>query len=400
MNTPLRNPFPIVAEVADELDRFVALRRHFHQHPELSGKERETAARIAELLAGWGYEVETGIGGEGVVGTLRHGSGAKAIGIRADFDALPITETTGLPHASGNAGVMHACGHDGHATILLAAARALALRKRFDGTLRLIFQPAEEISAGARSMIRNGLFKHFPVDAVFGLHNWPGVPEGVFGFVDGPAMAAVDKAVIRIIGRGGHGAAPHETIDPVLAAAHVVTALQSLVSRNVPPLEAAVVTVGSIHGGTASNVIPGSVELQVTIRSFSPAVRALLAERLPALVRAQAEALGATAEVEYRLGMPAVVNHLALSGFAREVALATFGASWVVEHLQPRTASEDFAYFLEERPGAFLFVGAGDGPPLHSPDFDFNDALIAPAATYWTLLAERFLAEGKGATHG
>jgi len=392
MNAPLRNPSPILPEVAEELDRFIALRRHFHRNPELSTQERETARGIAELLGEWGYAVETGIGGEGVVGTLRLGTGTKAVGIRADFDALPIAEATNLPYASRNPGVMHACGHDGHATILLAAARALARRKRFDGTLRLIFQPAEEVSVGAKGMIRDRLFERFPVDAIFGLHNWPGVPEGVFGFVDGPAMAAVDKAVIRIVGRGGHGAAPHETIDPVLAAAHVVTALQSLVSRNVPPLEAAVVTVGSIHGGTASNVIPDSVELQATIRSFSPEVRRLLSERLPALVKAQAESFGARAEVEYRLGMPAVVNHAVPSQFARETALSVFGATAVEPHLAPRTASEDFAYFLEERPGAFLFVGAGEGPPLHSPEYDFNDALIAPAATYWTRLAERFLA--------
>ncbi|MGO4175556.1 M20 aminoacylase family protein [Bosea sp. TAF32] len=392
MNAPVRNPSPVLPEVAEELDRFIALRRHFHQNPELSTQEKETARHIAELLGEWGYDVETGIGGEGVVGTLRVGTGTRALGIRADFDALPIAEATNLPHASRNAGVMHACGHDGHTAILLAAARALARRKRFDGTLRLIYQPAEEISVGARSMIRDGLFERFPVDAIFGLHNWPGVPEGVFGFVDGPAMAAVDKAVIRIVGHGCHGAAPHETVDPVLAAAHVVTALQSLVSRNVPPLEAAVVTVGSIHGGTASNVIPDSVELQATIRSFSPEVRRLLSERLPALVKAQAEAFGATADVEYRLGMPAVVNHAGPSQFARETGLAVFGAAGVEPNLAPRTASEDFAYFLEERPGAFLFVGAGKGPPLHSPQYDFNDALIAPAAPYWTRLAERFLA--------
>lgn len=392
MNAPFRAPPLTTPEVAAELDRFVALRRHFHQNPELSTKERQTAGRIAELLVEWGYEVETGIGGEGVVASLRNGAGQRAIGIRADFDALPIVEATGLPYASRSPGVMHACGHDGHTTILLAAARALALRKSFDGTLRLIFQPAEEISVGARAMIRDGLFERFPVDGIFGLHNWPGVPEGVFGFADGPAMAAVDKAVITVAGKGGHGAAPHETVDPVLAAAHLVTALQSLVSRNIDPLDAAVVTVGSIHGGTASNVIPDSVELQATIRSFTPEVRALLAERLPALAQAQAAAFGAKADVDYRLGMPAVVNHAAETRFAREAALSTFGAAGVIEHLRPRSASEDFAYFLEQRPGAFLFIGAGEGPPLHSPRYDFNDALIAPAATYWTRLAERFLA--------
>lgn len=392
MNAPFRIVPPIAPEVATELDRFVALRHDFHRHPELSTKERRTAGRIAVLLAEWGYEVATGIGGQGIVATLRNGTADRVVGIRADFDALPIAEATGLAYASENAGVMHACGHDGHTTILLAAARALAQRRKFNGTLRLIFQPAEEIGAGAQAMIRDGLFERFPVHAIFGLHNWPGVPEGVFGFVDGPAMAAVDKAVITVVGKGGHGAAPHETVDPVLAAAHVVTALQSLVSRNVDPLDAAVVTVGSIHGGTASNVIPDSVELQATIRSFSPDVRQLLSRRLPALAQAQATAFGADAKVNYWLGMPAVVNDSAQSQFAREVALTVFGGDHVIEHLRPRTASEDFAYFLEQRPGAFLFIGAGDGPPLHSPNYDFNDALIAPAATYWTRLAERFLA--------
>lgn len=377
--------------IAAHLDEFVALRRDFHRHPELAFRETRTSAKVAELLTSWGYEVSSGIAGTGIVGTLRHGESAKALGLRADIDALPIQEETGLPYASETAGVMHACGHDGHTTILLAAARHLAETRNFDGTLHLIFQPAEEIGAGARKMLAEGLFERFPVDAVFGLHNWPGVPTGHFGFVAGAAMASVDKAVIKIVGKGGHGAAPHETVDPILAAAHLITALQSVVSRNVDPRQMAVVTVGSIHGGTAANVIPESVDLQLTIRSFDLAVRQLLQRRIPDLVNAQAAAFGATAEIDYRLGFPSVVNHVAETEFASTVALETFGQSQVDPAFPPRTASEDFAYFLEAKRGPYLFVGNGESASLHNAAYDFNDALIAPAATFWTRLTERFL---------
>ena len=291
------------------IEESIAIRRDLHRHPELSLKEKRTAALIARYLLSFGYEVTEGVGGHGVVATLKRGHGEKRLGIRADIDALPIAEETGLAYASDTPGVMHACGHDGHTTILLAAARYLAETSSFSGTLTLIFQPAEEIGAGARAMIKDRLFERFPVDAVFGLHNWPDVEAGQFGFVEGPAMASVDKAKVRIVGRGGHGAAPHETVDPVLASASFVTALQSIVSRNVDPREMAVLTVGSIHGGTASNVIPESVELQITARAFSPVVRDRLEERLPALAKAQAESFGAKAEVAYARGFPPVINH-------------------------------------------------------------------------------------------
>ena len=374
------------------IDEIVAIRRDLHQHPELAFQERRTSSLVGDLLASWGYEVSRGIAGTGVVATLRRGQGEKAIGLRADMDALPIEEATGLSYASRHKGVMHACGHDGHTAILLAAARFLATEGRFDGTLRLIFQPAEEIGAGARKMLSEGLFERFPIDAVFGLHNWPGVPAGRFGFVSGPAMASVDQANITIVGKGGHGAEPHLTVDPVLATASLITALQSLVSRNVDPQETAVVTVGSIHGGQASNVIPESVSLKLTLRAFKSDVRHLLGERVQALARAQAESFGATANVDYRLGFPALVNHPDETAFARNVALQALGAEAVVADFRPRTASEDFAFFLEEKAGNYAFVGNGDSAPLHSAEYDFNDAIIAPAARYWVRLVETFLA--------
>lgn len=373
------------------IEEFIAIRQDLHQYPELSFQERRTSGLIAKYLLSYGYEVTEGIGGHGVVATLRRGSGDKRIGIRADIDALPIEETTALAYSSRNPGVMHACGHDGHTTILLAAARYLAEHGRFSGTVTLIFQPAEEVGAGARKMIEDRLFERFPVDAVFGLHNWPGVGTGQFGFVEGPAMASVDKALIRIVGKGGHGASPHETVDPVLASASFITALQSIVARNVDPLEMAVLTVGSIHGGSASNVIPESVELKLTARAYSPAVREKLAARVPALARAQAESFGAEAVVDYQRGFPPVINHVDETRFARRVAEDHFPASQVIQAFKPRTASEDFAYMLQERPGSYLFVGNGNSAPLHSPLYNFNDDIIAPAASYWVRLAEAYL---------
>ncbi|MDL2407056.1 M20 aminoacylase family protein [Rhizobium calliandrae] len=377
--------------IASFLDEIIALRHDLHRYPELAFQERRTSKIIASLLSSFGYEVTTGVGGTGIVATLRGGDGGRRIGIRADMDALPIEEATDLPYASDNPGVMHACGHDGHTSILLAAARYLAETRQFSGLLTLIFQPAEEIGAGARKMISEGLFERFPVDAVFGLHNWPGVPSGQFGFVADAAMASVDQAVIRIIGKGGHGAEPHKAVDPVLASAAFITALQSVVARNVDPQDMAVVTVGSIHGGSASNVIPESVELKLTMRAFSEAVRQQLHERIPTLARAQAESFGAEADVSYRLGFPALVNHRDETAFARAVALETFGEGRIAQSFRPRTASEDFAFMLQAQKGSYFFVGNGDSAPLHSAHYDFDDRIIAPAARYWVRLVETFL---------
>ncbi|PJR91964.1 amidohydrolase [Ochrobactrum sp. 695/2009] len=381
--------------IAAHLDEFITLRHDIHQHPELAFHEHRTSRLVASKLASWGYDVTAGIAGTGVVATLVRGEGQRRLAIRADMDALPIEEATGLDYASRNKGVMHACGHDGHTTILLAAARYLAEEGDFSGTLDLVFQPAEEIGAGARKMISEGLFEQFPVDAVFGLHNWPGVTAGRFGFVAGPAMASVDKAVIKIVGKGGHGAEPHNAVDPIVAAASLITALQSIVSRNVDPREMAVVTVGSIHGGEASNVIPGSVELQLTIRSYSEEVRRGLQVRIPALARAQAESFGAVAEVDYRLGFPSVINPVEETAFARKVAADAFGDDALEGAFAPRTASEDFAFLLQAKPGSYLFIGNGDSAPLHSAEYNFNDQIIAPAALYWVQLAEAFLNENR-----
>ena len=377
----------------------VALRRHIHAHPELAFEEFATADLVAARLAEWGYAVHRGLGGTGVVGTLRLGSSPRVLGLRADMDALPIHEETGLPYASTHAGKMHACGHDGHTAILLAAARHLAQERHFDGTLHLIFQPAEEGLGGGRKMIEDGLFEQFPCDAIFALHNMPGHPVGTFGFMGGPFMASSDSVTITVKGRGGHGSAPHLAADPVVAAAHIVLALQTIVSRNVDPREMAVISVGAIHGGDAPNVIPGSVLMRLTVRAYRPEIRALLRERITALVQAQAATLGVQAEVDYHWRYPALVNDVASTDFARQVALDWLGEDGLMPNLQPLTGSEDFSFMLEQCPGSYLIVGNGvsdthgtGGCMVHNPGYDFNDACLPLASTYWVKLTERFLA--------
>lgn len=381
----------LLDRIGEDLPFLTELRHDLHAHPELGFEEERTSAIVADLLERAGLKVHRGLGGTGVVGTLQVGNGTRSIGLRADMDALAMPEVPDRPYKSKFPGKMHACGHDGHTAILLATARYLAENGDFSGTLHLIFQPAEEIGQGAKAMIDDGLFERFPVDAVYGLHNWPGLPAGRFGFVDGPAMASVDWFGISIKGKGGHGAAPQETVDPVLVAAHLVTALQSIVARNVAPLDSAVVTVGSIHGGDAANVIPDSVELKLTSRSFRPEVRERLQQRIQDLAHSIAESFGATAQVELRRGFPSVINHKAETDFAREVARDLLGEEGIIPDFVPRTASEDFSFMLQERPGAFLFVGTGEGEPLHSPRYRFNDDVIAPAAALWARLAESWL---------
>ena len=377
----------------------VALRHHIHAHPELAFEEFNTSDLVAEQLAGWGYAVHRGLGGTGVVGTLRRGSSDKVIGLRADMDALPIHETTGLPYSSTVAGKMHACGHDGHTAILLAAARHLAGDMAFDGTVHLIFQPAEEGLGGGRKMIEDGLFERFPCDAIFALHNMPGFPVGKIGFKGGSFMASSDTVLISVVGKGGHGSAPHLSADPVLAAAHIILALQTIVSRNVDPRDMAVISVGAIHAGDAPNVIPGQVDMKLSVRAFRPEVRAMLRERITEVVNAQAATLGVRAEIDYRWRYPALVNDVAATEFARQVAADWLGEDGLLHDLQPLTGSEDFSFMLEKCPGSYFIVGNGEGDShgtggcmVHNPGYDFNDAILPIASSYWVKLVHKFLA--------
>lgn len=385
----------VPAGIAQHDGEMRELRHRIHAHPELAYEEFHTSDLVAQKLTEWGYEVTRGIRGTGLVGTLAVGTGQRRLGLRADMDALPIHEATGKPYASRVAGKMHACGHDGHTATLLAAARHLAATRNFDGRLHLIFQPAEEGLAGARKMIEDGLFERFPCDAVFAFHNLPGYPTGQFGFRAGAATASSDTVIIRVRGKGGHGSTPHETVDPVLAASHIVVALQTVVSRNVDPQKMAVVTVGAIHGGNAPNVIPDSVELRLSVRAHAPEVRAQLRERIEAIAAAQAAVFGAEVEVDYQWRYPPIVNDEAMTALARDVALQLFGEAALIPDLAPLTASEDFSFMLEQCPGSYFFIGNGDGAggcSVHNPHYDFNDVILSIGAAYWARLVERFLA--------
>lgn len=372
------------------------IRHQIHENPELGLQEFKTSALVAEKLRQWGYEVEQGLATTGIVATLKVGDGEKSIGLRADMDALPIYENSGKPWASKHPGLMHACGHDGHTTILLGAARYFAETRRFNGTLRLIFQPAEEMINGGEIMVKEGLFDHFPCDVIFGMHNMPGLPVGKFYFQPGALMASMDQFHITVRGCGGHGAIPHKAIDPVLVAAHITTALQSIVSCNVEPLEAAVITVGSIVAGEAANVIPDSAEMKISVRSLSRDTRQLLLTRIPALAQAQAASFGATAEVTHVNGTPVLVNDEEMARFAWQVACKTFGEDRAEFGIKPLMGSEDFSFMLEAQPkGGFLLFGNGDvgegSCMVHNPGYDFNDASLVPASSYWGALVEAWL---------
>ncbi|MGJ7507249.1 M20 aminoacylase family protein [Variovorax sp. GT1P44] len=382
----------------EQADEFIGLRRDIHHHPELAFDEHRTSELVATKLREWGYEVERGLGGTGVVGRLRRGDGKRQLGLRADMDALPIDEATGLAYASSHQGVMHACGHDGHTAMLLAAAHHLAHRGRFAGTLNLIFQPAEEGGGGALRMMQDGLFDKYPCDAIFAMHNMPGIPQGRLLLREGAAMASSDYATVTLTGIGGHGALPHRTADPVVAAASIVMALQTIVSRNIDPLQMAVVTVGALHAGKANNVIPQGATLEISVRALDREVRTRLEQRLKALITAQAESFGVTAAIDWRPGYAVLVNTPEETAFAREVALELVGADRVTLQGPPLSGSEDFAFMLEKVPGSYLLIGNGAGEGdghgacmVHNPGYDFNDANVAVGSAYWVLLAERFL---------
>lgn len=386
----------VLAGIRDTTDEMVALRRQIHAQPELGFEEFATSDLIAQRLAAWGYSVHRGLGGTGVVGTLRVGQGAKRLGLRADMDALPITEATSLPYASRNPGRMHACGHDGHTATLLAAARLLAHTRSFNGTLNLVFQPAEEGLGGAGRMIADGLFDQFPCDAIYAFHNVPGYPAGHLGFRSGVLYNSSDTVILTVRGKGGHGAKPHTAVDPIVAAAHLILALQSLVAREIDPNELAVVTVGAIHAGDAPNVIPASAELRLSVRARKPQIRDQLKRRITEIAHAQAAVHGAQVEVDYRWRYPPVINDAQATAFARQVALEWVGESKLIADLPPLYASDDFALMLEQVPGSYFVVGNGEregegGCEVHNAGYDFNDSILPSTASYWVQLVNRFL---------
>ncbi|PZU86476.1 MAG: amidohydrolase [Shinella sp.] len=373
----------------------LATRHHLHQYPEIGLSEFDTSDYVVKQLEALGYEVHRGLAKTGVVATLRNGTSKKSIGIRADFDALPILEETGAAYASKNPGVMHACGHDGHTAMLLGAARILAERRNFDGVIHLIFQPAEENFGGAKIMMDDGLFEKFPCDAVFALHNDPTIPFGKFALREGPIMAAVDECIITVNGRGGHGAEPQDTADPIVCGASIIMALQTIISRNIHPIDPSVITVGAFHAGAASNIIPERAEMKLSIRSFDPKVRDQLEDRIRTIAEGQAASYGMSVTLDYQRGYNATINHKAETDFIRALAVDFAGADRVYDMDRPTMGSEDFAYMLEERPGCYFFLGTQrtpNDPPLHHPRYDFNDDILPVGTSFWVELAEKWLA--------
>lgn len=388
---------PVINRVADLQPDIMAWRHDLHAHPELLYDVHRTAAFVAERLREFGCdEVATGLGRTGVVGVIKGRKPAagdmKVIGLRADMDALPIEEDTGLPYASKISGKMHACGHDGHTAMLLGAARYLAETRNFAGDAVVIFQPAEEGGAGAAAMIKDGLMDRFAIDQVYGMHNGPGLPVGAFALRPGPIMASTDHITLRIDGVGGHAAYPHKCVDPVLAGAQLVVALQSIVSRSVGPLDSAVISICEFNGGHARNVIPASVDLKGTVRSLKAEVRDLLEKRIREVVAGVAQTTGTTIDLNYERAYPVVVNHAAQTDLAARIAGEISGGGNVNTDMPPIMGAEDFAYMLEARPGAFIFLGNGDSAGLHHPAYNFNDDAIVYGTSYWIKLVETTLA--------
>ena len=392
----------LLDSITTEAASIIAVRRDIHAHPELCFQEQRTSDVVAGKLAEWGIEVHRGMGTTGVVGVIKNGSSKRSIGLRADMDALPVNEANTFAHASKHPGKMHACGHDGHTAMLLAAAQHLAKHKHFDGTVVLIFQPAEEGGGGAREMIKDGLFDKFPVDAVFGLHNWPGMPVGTLAVSPGPVMASSNEFKITIRGKGCHAALPHNGIDPVPIACEMVQAFQTIVSRNLKPIDAGVISVTMIHAGDATNVVANSCELQGTVRTFTVEMLDLIERRMQTIAEHVSAAHEATCEFAFVRNYPPTINHVNEAAFTREVLSGIVGADKVLAQ-EPTMGAEDFSYMLLEKPGAYFFIangegqhremGHGGGPcTLHNPSYDFNDDLIPLGGTVWVRMVEQFLA--------
>ena len=369
-------------------------RRDIHAHPELAYQEHRTAELVAEKLESFGIPIRRGIGGTGVVGTIKTGTSDRSIGVRADMDALPLQELNSFGHCSTNDGVMHACGHDGHTAMLLAAAEHLAKEKSFDGIVHFIFQPAEEGEAGAKAMMDDGLFNDFPMESVYAVHNWPGLPVGQMALRTGPAMAAMDIFEVKVKGVGGHAALPHLTVDPIIVGAQLIQAWQNVVSRNIKAIEPAVLSVTQIHAGDAYNVIPEEVVLRGTVRCFSREVRALAEARMEAITKGICDSHGCSFEWRYEHRFPPTVNSARECDNAARAAIAVCGKDNVNTNVEMVTGSEDFGYMLEEKPGCYAFIGNGPGDGgclLHSPHFDFNDEIIPIGASYWVTLVNQML---------
>jgi amidohydrolase len=390
---------PIAAEV--EVAAIQTLRRDIHAHPELGFQEQRTSDLIARTLSGWGIPVHRGLGRTGVVGIIKNGDSNRAVGLRADMDALPVTERNAFKHASVHRGAMHACGHDGHTAMLLAAGKYLSNHRNFDGTVYLIFQPAEEGGGGAREMIKDGLFDLFPMQAIFGIHNWPGLGVGQFAVKSGPAFASSNEFKITIHGRGAHAAMPHNGIDPVPAACQMVQAFQTIISRNKRPIDAGVISVTMIQAGEATNVVPDSCELQGTVRTFTLDVLDMIEQRMRTIAEATCQAFEATCEFTFKRNYPPTINHPDETQFVRTLLGELAGAD-NVKDFEPTMGAEDFSFFLLEKPGCYFLIGNGDGSHrsgghgagpcmLHNPSYDFNDELIPLGGSMWVQLAQKWL---------
>jgi amidohydrolase len=392
----------LIESVSHDAAELVRLRRDIHAHPELCYQEHRTADLIATTLAGWGIPVHRGLGKTGVIGVIKAGSSNRAIGgLRADIDALPMTEHNRFPHASVHSGKMHACGHDGHIGMLLAAAKHLVGERNFDGTVYLIFQPAEEGGGGARELIKEGLFDRFPMQAIFGIHNWPGLPTGRFAIRSGPVFASSNEFKVTIRGKGTHAAMPQYGIDPLPAACQMVQAFQSIITRNKRPIDTGLISVTMIHAGEATNVIPDTCELQGTVRTFTVEVLDLIERRMREVAKATCEAFGATCEFEFRRNYPPTVNHERETDFVRKVLTDFVGAENVRE-FEPTMGAEDFSYYLLQKPGCYFLIGNGEGEhrsighgdgscSLHSSSYDFNDELIPLGGAMWAHLVQTWL---------
>ena len=392
----------IIDSIVGQAAGITAIRRDIHAHPELCFEEVRTADVVAAKLTEWGIPIHRGLGTTGVVGIVKNGNSDRAVGLRADIDALPMQEYNPFAHASQHKGKMHACGHDGHTAMLLAAAQHFAKNRNFDGTVYLIFQPAEEGGGGAREMIKDGLFTKFPMEAVFGMHNWPGLDVGKFAISPGPVMASSNEFKITIRGKGSHAALPHNGVDPVPIACQMVQAFQTIISRNKKPVDAGVISVTMIHGGEATNVVPDSCELQGTVRTFSFEVLDLIEKRMEEIAKNICAAFDARCEFEFVRNYPPTINHVKEAAFTAEVLAGIVGQDNVVPQ-EPTMGAEDFAFMLQARPGAYCFIGNGDGAhremghgagpcTIHNPSYDFNDDLIPLGATCWVRLAEEWLA--------